>query len=74
MGDGSSSDRSDNSVAPDSLSKVNTYFSDNPYSKAFENARDVECKILFLDKFNFIPTTFGMYICSIVLNMHPYDS
>lgn len=32
----------------DSLLKENTYFSDNPYCKALENATDFECKILNL--------------------------
>ncbi|KDP40232.1 hypothetical protein JCGZ_02230 [Jatropha curcas] len=35
-------DISDDSAASESLPKVNTYFSDNPYCKALENARDVE--------------------------------
>ena len=36
----------DESIASDSLLKENTYFSDNPYCKALENTRDIECKIL----------------------------
>jgi hypothetical protein len=41
-------DRSDDSATSDSLSKGKTYFSDNPYCKALENARDIECEIFFL--------------------------
>ncbi|KAJ0035372.1 hypothetical protein Pint_24740 [Pistacia integerrima] len=40
--DESVTDRSDDSAASDSLSKSNTHFSDNPYCKALENARDIE--------------------------------
>lgn len=29
----------------DSLPKEETYFSENPYCKALENARDIECEI-----------------------------
>lgn len=47
-GDESVTDRSDGSAASDSLSKSNTHFSDNPYCKALENARDIECEISFL--------------------------
>ncbi|GKV19673.1 hypothetical protein SLEP1_g29899 [Rubroshorea leprosula] len=34
--------RSNESLTSDSVSKVSTYFSDNPYCKALENARDIE--------------------------------
>lgn len=37
-------DRSDDSAS--SLPKENSYFSENPYCKALENAKDVDCKIL----------------------------
>ncbi|GMI95964.1 hypothetical protein like AT1G04200 [Hibiscus trionum] len=40
--DGSITDRSDDSAISDTVSKVNTYFTVNPYSKALENARDIE--------------------------------
>ncbi|XP_044500377.1 dymeclin isoform X2 [Mangifera indica] len=40
--DESITDRSDDSAASDSLSKSNPLFSDNPYCKALENARDIE--------------------------------
>ncbi|XP_022748791.1 dymeclin-like, partial [Durio zibethinus] len=40
--DESITDRSDDSFTSDSVSKVNTYFTVNPYSKALENARDIE--------------------------------
>ncbi|XP_057992650.1 uncharacterized protein LOC110632778 isoform X2 [Hevea brasiliensis] len=40
VGDVSVTDRSDDSAASDA--KANTYFSDNPYCKALENARDIE--------------------------------
>ncbi|KAK8684725.1 hypothetical protein V6N13_040741 [Hibiscus sabdariffa] len=40
--DGSITDRSDDSATSDTVSKVNTYFTVNPYSKALENARDIE--------------------------------
>ena len=39
--------RSDDSATSDSVSKVNTYFTVNPYSKALGNARDIECEISF---------------------------
>ncbi|OMO54684.1 Dymeclin [Corchorus capsularis] len=42
VSDESITDRSDDSAISDSVSKVNTYFTVNPYSKALENARDVE--------------------------------
>ncbi|XP_007034867.2 PREDICTED: dymeclin [Theobroma cacao] len=42
VSDESITDRSDDSAASDSVSKVNTYFTVNPYSKALENARDIE--------------------------------
>lgn len=35
-------DKSDDAVNLDSLSRENSYFSENPYCKALENARDVE--------------------------------
>lgn len=40
VGDESVADRSDDRAAVDS--QVNTYFSENPYCKALENARDIE--------------------------------
>ncbi|KAJ4722539.1 Dymeclin [Melia azedarach] len=40
--DESITDRSDDSATSDSLSKQNMLFSDNPYCKALENARDIE--------------------------------
>lgn len=46
--DESITDRSDDSTASDSVSKSNPLFSDNPYCKALENARDIECEISFL--------------------------
>lgn len=46
-------DKSDDAVNLDSLSRENSYFSDNPYCKALENARDVECK-LAVCSFSFI--------------------
>ncbi|KAJ8765804.1 hypothetical protein K2173_015608 [Erythroxylum novogranatense] len=42
VGDETITDRSEDSAVSDSLPKVNTYFSDNPYCKALENARDIE--------------------------------
>lgn len=39
-------DRSIASATSDSLMKENTYFSDNPYCKALQNATDFECKML----------------------------
>ncbi|GAV57551.1 Dymeclin domain-containing protein [Cephalotus follicularis] len=42
VADESITDRSDDSATSDSLSKVNTYFIDNPYCKALESARDIE--------------------------------
>ncbi|XVF28768.1 hypothetical protein REPUB_Repub15cG0059100 [Reevesia pubescens] len=42
VSDESITDRSDDSATSDSVSKVNTYFTVNPYSKALENARDIE--------------------------------
>ncbi|XP_021692003.2 uncharacterized protein LOC110673245 isoform X2 [Hevea brasiliensis] len=42
VGDEPVTDRSDDSAASESLPKVNTYFSDNPYCKALESARDIE--------------------------------
>ncbi|KAK2647098.1 hypothetical protein Ddye_022293 [Dipteronia dyeriana] len=42
VGDESITDRSDDSATSDSLSKLNAHFSDNPYCKALENARDIE--------------------------------
>ncbi|XP_021291111.1 dymeclin isoform X1 [Herrania umbratica] len=42
VSDESITDRSDDSATSDSVSKVNTYFIANPYSKALENARDIE--------------------------------
>lgn len=47
VGEESITDRSDDSATSDSRSKVNTYFSDNPYCKALENARDIEREIIF---------------------------
>ena len=47
VSDESITDRSDESATSDSVSKVNTYFTVNPYSKALENARDIECEISF---------------------------
>lgn len=38
------SNKSDDSNS-NSHVKENSYFSDNPYCKALENARDIECKI-----------------------------
>ncbi|KAJ4828586.1 hypothetical protein Tsubulata_019592 [Turnera subulata] len=35
-------DRGNDHTTADALPKVNTYFSDNPYCKALENARDIE--------------------------------
>ncbi|XVF66613.1 hypothetical protein PTKIN_Ptkin10aG0051100 [Pterospermum kingtungense] len=35
-------DRSDDNATSNSVSKINTYFTVNPFSKALENARDVE--------------------------------
>lgn len=40
--DESIADRRSGSATSDSLSKENTYFSENPYCKALENARDIE--------------------------------
>ncbi|RVW55773.1 Dymeclin [Vitis vinifera] len=40
--DESIADRKSGSATSDSLSKENTYFSENPYCKALENARDIE--------------------------------
>lgn len=40
--------RSDDSATSDSLAKLSTHFSENPYCKALENARDVECEFCFL--------------------------
>ncbi|XP_043807506.1 uncharacterized protein LOC110601238 isoform X2 [Manihot esculenta] len=42
VGDDPITDTSDDSAASDSLPKANTYFSDLPYSKALENARNIE--------------------------------
>ncbi|EEF45232.1 conserved hypothetical protein [Ricinus communis] len=42
VGDEPFTGKSDDSAASDSLSKANMYFSDNPYCKALENARDIE--------------------------------
>ncbi|OAY55692.1 dymeclin [Manihot esculenta] len=42
VGDEPVTDRSDDSAASDSIPKANTYFSDNPYCKALESARDIE--------------------------------
>ncbi|KAB2014626.1 hypothetical protein ES319_D09G239400v1 [Gossypium barbadense] len=42
VSDESITDRSDDSASTDPVSKVNTYFTVNPYSKALENARDIE--------------------------------
>nr|KJB38199.1 hypothetical protein B456_006G242500 [Gossypium raimondii] len=42
VSDESVTDRSDDSASTDPVSKVNTYFTVNPYSKALENARDIE--------------------------------
>ncbi|KAL5782692.1 hypothetical protein ACOSP7_007721 [Xanthoceras sorbifolium] len=42
VGDESITERSNYSATSDSLSKLNTPFSDNPYCKALENARDIE--------------------------------
>lgn len=46
VGDDPITDTSDDSAASDSLPKANTYFSDLPYSKALENARNIEREIL----------------------------
>lgn len=43
--DESITDRSDDSATSDSLSKSNELFADNPYCKALETARDIECEI-----------------------------
>lgn len=56
--DESIADRKSGSATSDSLSKENTYFSENPYCKALENARDIECKFL-------LPITFWMVITCI---------
>lgn len=40
--DESIADRKSGGATSDSLSKENTYFSENPYCKALENARDIE--------------------------------
>ncbi|XVF63046.1 hypothetical protein PTKIN_Ptkin09bG0057200 [Pterospermum kingtungense] len=42
VSDESVTDRSDDSAISDSVSKVSTYFTVNPYSKALGNARDIE--------------------------------
>ena len=39
-------DRSIDNATSDSLLKENTYFSDNAYCKALQNATDFECKML----------------------------
>lgn len=41
-------DRIDESATSDSLPKEETCFSENPYCKALENARDIECETLYL--------------------------
>lgn len=41
-------DRSDDSASSDSLLKQKSCFSENPYRKALENARDIECKFPYL--------------------------
>lgn len=51
--DESMTDRSDDSATSDSLSKLSAQFSDNPYCKALENARDTECEICCLCMFLF---------------------
>lgn len=38
-------DKTDNSTS-ESLRKEETYFSENPFCKAVENARDIQCMIL----------------------------
>lgn len=45
VSDESITDRSDDSASTEPVSKVNTYFTVNPYSKALENAKDIECEI-----------------------------
>ncbi|GMI71965.1 hypothetical protein like AT1G04200 [Hibiscus trionum] len=42
VSDGLITDTSNDSATSDTVSKVNTYFTVNPYSKALENARDIE--------------------------------
>lgn len=41
-------DKSDVSATSDYILKEDTYFSENPYCKALENARDIECESLYL--------------------------
>lgn len=48
VSDVSVTDRSDDGAGLDSVSKDTAYFSDNPYSKALGNARDIECEIHYL--------------------------
>ncbi|KAH7573839.1 hypothetical protein JRO89_XS03G0213400 [Xanthoceras sorbifolium] len=62
VGDESITERSNYSATSDSLSKLNTPFSDNPYCKALENARDIECEICLLSVLFLIAM-----ICSVVL-------
>ncbi|CAK7327129.1 unnamed protein product [Dovyalis caffra] len=67
VGEEAMTDRSDDSATSDSISKGKTYFSDNPYCKALENARDIEREIFF-SPISF-SNCFGMlYVVAILLN------
>lgn len=66
VGDEPVTDRSDDSAASDSIPKANTYFSDNPYCKALESARDIEREINFsLTKFFLLELflAFSLSVC-----------
>ncbi|KAK6122694.1 hypothetical protein DH2020_043563 [Rehmannia glutinosa] len=43
-------DKSDNGSS-ESLAKEETYFSENPFCKAVENVRDIDCMILYITRF-----------------------
>lgn len=69
VGDQSITDRSDDSATSDSLSKGKTYFSDNPYCKALENASDIECEIIFCFPYSFSNCIAMLYTVFILLNI-----
>jgi len=51
MSDESMTDKSDDSATSESVSKVHVFSSDNTFSKALANARDVESEIFFSSLF-----------------------
>lgn len=57
-------------AAPNVPSKDSSYFSINPYCKALENARDIECDIfaLFIETIYF-PLPFCLFLKNILLQL-----